>query len=89
MTKRSDDIAAALQAAGAIHAAKNPKVSNARRQTEFRERMEAEGFVQVTGWVRRDNAAAVASLIRLLREDPDLEPGPMRNTRTGRLRKLA
>lgn len=92
MTKQrrsSAEIAAFLRAAGAEHFAKNPRPKDAAaRQADFRQRMEEEGFVQVTGWVRRDQAAAVSALIRRLRDDPALEPGPVRNTRTGRIERI-
>ncbi|RWO96668.1 MAG: hypothetical protein EOQ98_21860 [Mesorhizobium sp.] len=85
MTKRSDEIAAALQEAGRVHAIKSP---SATRQRAFKKRMSDDGFVQVTGWVRSHQAADIAALMKRLKEDTDLEPGPMRNTRTGRLERV-
>lgn len=59
---------------------------SAARQREFRKRMEAEGYVQVTGWVPRDQAADVRDVMKRLCEG-DLEIGPLRSYSTGKLVK--
>ena len=58
------------------------------RQAEYRRRMELAGFVQVTGWVYRHQAASVKTLIHRLQEEADCEAGPLRNSATGRLARL-
>lgn len=58
------------------------------RQRDFRSRMEAAGFVQVSGWVHRDQQADTIQLLRRLKEDGGLRPGPVRITTTGKLAKL-
>lgn len=59
-----------------------------KRHAAFRERMVAAGFVQVSGWVHKEQAGAAAQLLRRLKEEPALLPGPVRDTRTGKLLKL-
>ena len=61
--------------------------SSADRQKEFRKRMEAEGYIQVTGWVPAAQASDVRILMKRLMTDADLEVGPLRNVRTGRLER--
>lgn len=67
-----------------------PVTNNSRRNRQrlYRERMEAEGYVQVSGWVHRDQAPDAVQLLRRLREDRALLPGPLRHSTTGRLQKL-
>ena len=55
------------------------------RQSAYRERMQEQGLVQVSGWVHRDQAAAVVDYLRLLKDNPGLKPGPLRNPVTGKL----
>ena len=55
------------------------------RQTAFRERMKAEGLVQVSGWVHPDQAPDVTKLMAILKKRDDLTTGPLRNPETGRL----
>lgn len=55
------------------------------RQAAFRERMKAEGLVQVSGWVHPHQAADVVALMATLRRRDDLTTGPFRNPETGRL----
>lgn len=55
------------------------------RQSAYRERMVAAGYVQVTGWVHRTQAPEVTNYLRALKERPDLQPGPLRNPITGKL----
>lgn len=64
------------------------KLSNAERQRAFKERMRATGFVQVTGWVRSDQAGDIAELMARLASDPDLEVGPLRSRASGKLARL-
>lgn len=58
------------------------------RQADYRRRMEAAGFVQVTGWVHTHQAASVTDLLAALRADINCEAGPMRDIITGRLTKV-
>lgn len=65
-----------------------PSVTNngsRNRQAAFRERMVKAGMVQVTGWVHSHQAADATQMLRRLKEDPELSPGPLRNPATGRL----
>ena len=55
------------------------------RQSAYRGRMQQAGLVQVSAWVHRDQAAAVVDYLRLLKDNPGLEPGPLRNPVTGKL----
>ena len=60
-----------------------------KRQADYRQRMTASGLVQVSGWVHAGQQQGDASiLLRRLRDDPDLRPGPLRHSRTGKLHKL-
>lgn len=65
------------------------KAKVAARQAAFRRRQEADGMVQVTGFVPGSVASEVQQLIRRLRADPALTVGPLRNVVTGKLDKLA
>lgn len=58
------------------------------RQAAFRERMVNAGYVQVTGWVHRDQVADATEMLRRLKESPGLLPGPLRNPATGKLVSL-
>lgn len=62
--------------------------SSAERQRAFRKRMAEFDRRPVNVIVPASMAGAIAALARRLCEDPDLEIGPLRNTRTGRLEKL-
>lgn len=64
------------------------KTANAARQRDFKDRMAAQGFTQVTGWVHEDQRADVIVLLHFLHANPDFMVGPARNTKTGRLHKL-
>jgi hypothetical protein len=68
----------------------NDTVTNttAQRATAFRKRMVEAGYVQVAGWVHRSQVAEVNQMLRRLREDKTLQPGPLRNPDTGRLVRL-
>lgn len=62
--------------------------TNAQRQAEFRKRMKAQGYVQVTGWVKANQASDVMILMKRLAESDELEIGPVRNVKTGKLQRL-
>ena len=64
------------------------RIKCADRQATYRQRMEALGMVQVSGWVHRTQAPEVVGLMQNLRINADLTVGPIRNTRTGKLQKL-
>ncbi len=59
------------------------KANAAKRQREFRARLEEQGLVSVTGFVPAHLAGDLRDIMRILCEDRDLEVGPFRNTRTG------
>lgn len=59
------------------------------RQAQYRARMQADGFVQVTGWVHKSQESEAMIYLKLLRINPSLQPGPLRNPATGRLVSLA
>lgn len=58
------------------------------RQAAFRARLAAEGKRPVNGIVHEHQMADVLLLMQMLRDNPDLEVGLVRNTRTGRYQKL-
>jgi hypothetical protein len=62
--------------------------SNRNRATAFRRRMADAGYVQVTGWVHRTQAADANQLLRRLKANPALQAGPLRNPETGKLVSL-
>jgi len=51
--------------------------------------MAKAGFVAVTIYVPRRLAATIAVMAKELCEDRHLEPGPLRNLRTGRYRQFS
>ena len=55
------------------------------RQAQYKARMYADGFVQVTGWVNSHQAADAILYLKLLRINPSLVPGPLRNPESGKL----
>jgi|EndMetStandDraft_3_1072993.scaffolds.fasta_scaffold415389_2 hypothetical protein len=59
--------------------------SSRNRQAAYRERMKAEGLIQVSGWINPEQAADLIELMNALRHRPDLTTGPLRNPSTGRL----
>lgn len=63
-------------------------LTSAERQRAFRERKLAEGLSALTVIAPKRHHAALAMLVKRLAEDPNLELGALRNTRTGRLEKL-
>lgn len=63
-------------------------LSSAERQREFKAKMAAAGFVQINGWLHRDQVGDVRTLLDMLKADPDLTPGPARSRCTGKLVKL-
>jgi hypothetical protein len=59
------------------------KANAAKRQREFRARLEEQGLVSVTGFVPAHLAGELRDIMRILCENPDLEVGTFRNTKTG------
>lgn len=59
--------------------------TSAERQAAFRRRMEADGYVQVTGWVPSNTASDIMEVMRRLRENSNLEVACFRDTLTGRM----
>lgn len=59
-----------------------------KRQAAFRARMKAEGLVQVTGWVHEHQASDAIQVLRRLKKNEDLTPGPLRNTVTNKFVSL-
>lgn len=66
----------------------NKKLANASRQRAYKDRMAAEGFVQVHGWVHNHQLADVVVLLHKLQSSPELMVGPARHELTGKLVKL-
>lgn len=63
--------------------------TSAERQRKFRARVYAEsGLRQVTLLVPEEHMAALKMVGQMLCEDRNLEPGPLRNVKTGRLVKV-
>lgn len=58
------------------------------RQADFRARMQAAGFVQVTGWVHRDQASDALTMLQRLRENRHLTPVSLRNSATNKFEGL-
>lgn len=63
-------------------------MTSAQRQRQFKARQEELGLVQCNVWVPAHTFADVQTLAQLLRDNPDLTVGPLRNQRTGKLRAL-
>lgn len=61
--------------------------TTAERQRSFNARMRAKGFVKISGWVHVHQAADAQIVLNNLRQDPELEVGPMKHTPSGKLRK--
>lgn len=61
--------------------------TNVERQRDFRVAMERQNMVVLTVFVRKDQMADIRAAINGLKEDVDLELGPYRNVRTGKLVK--
>ena len=55
------------------------------RQAQYKARMYADGYVQVTGWVNSHQSADAIEYLKLLRINPSLVPGPLRNPESGKL----
>ncbi|QCS36991.1 hypothetical protein [Tortoise microvirus 39] len=66
----------------------NMSKSNKERQAQYRAKLESLGQTNVTGIVNYTQVGDVLILLRRLRDNPDLEVGLIRNTRTGRYEKL-
>lgn len=60
--------------------------SNRERQRRFRARQAEANKVHVFGYVYRHQMAGLNELITALERDPDLQAGPAKSERTGRLR---
>jgi len=60
-------------------------MSTADRAKAFKARMQAQGLRQVNVWVPADKMGQLQMLAELLRGDSEIEVGPARNVRTGRL----
>lgn len=58
------------------------------RATAFRDRMKALGYVQVAGWVHRDQVPDTNQMLRRLKANKHLQPGPLRDPESGKLVKL-
>lgn len=58
---------------------------NRERQRAFREAMAARGFVQVNGWIHRDQLPEVSDLLRVLRTNRYLTVELVRDVTTGKL----
>lgn len=63
-------------------------MTNAERQAKFRARKAAQGLEQVNVLLPPAAHADLAMIARMMAENPDLEFGPLRDTRTGRLVKI-
>lgn len=59
--------------------------ANAERQKAFRERKIAIQQTHVHGYVHSHQLPGLMDMIRALEADPDLEVGPAKSSRTGRL----
>lgn len=59
------------------------KAATAKRQREFRARMEEQGLVQVTGFVPAELAADMRDVMRRLCEERGIEVHCFRKTETG------
>lgn len=59
---------------------------NRERQRRFRENKTQANKVHVFGYVHRHQMTGLNDLIRALEADPDLQAGPAKSERTGRLR---
>jgi hypothetical protein len=62
--------------------------TNTERQREYRKRRRAAGLVPVTGFVPAALSGEIMRLMQRLAENRDLELGPVRNVRTGRLERI-
>lgn len=61
--------------------------TTAERQQAYRDRAAAMGLVPVTVFVPREHASAFKVQAALLSGNRDLEPGALRNAKTGRVVK--
>lgn len=58
------------------------------RQRKFRENLAQNGLTTVTAIVPEHLMAEVQILCRMLRENPSLELGPVRDSATGKFRRI-
>lgn len=59
--------------------------SPAIRQAKRRQKLEGMGLVQIAGFVPASVASELKTAMKLLRENRNLEMGPLRDSATGRL----
>lgn len=62
-------------------------MTNAERQAKANRKRKASGLGKAQGWVHSHQVADIQMIMRMLRENPGLELGPLRDTRTGKLVK--
>lgn len=62
-------------------------VAGAQRQREYKKRLKESGLVVVSGFVHPHQRQAVVLLLSALRDSPWMMPGPLRDTRSGKLQK--
>lgn len=60
-------------------------MTNAERQARFRAKKLDQGFKTVSVLVPLDRFADFGVALQMLRDNPDLEIGTLRNTKTGKL----
>ena len=63
-------------------------VPSRERKAQYRRRMEAQGLVQVSGWVPVHAAPDFYVIAAALRQDRELGFGPLRHLETGHFRKF-
>lgn len=63
-------------------------MTSAERQRAFKKRMQEQGFAQVTAWVHESQVPDLMQLLAKLKENPDLVPGPVRNTLTNKFESI-
>lgn len=59
--------------------------TNAERQRRLRAARAERGIVPVTVWVSREHQSVFVRLALMLNENSDLEIGPLRDTKSGKL----
>lgn len=62
--------------------------SSAERQRAFKAKLAEQGLRQVFGYVHEHQLSDLLLLVARLRDNPDLQVGPVRNTATGRIERL-
>lgn len=79
---------AIISAAESQARADDKRRKTAARQAAFRKRLAHEGLEQISAWVHPHQVPELMSLLAWLRKYPGFEVGPVRETATGRLRKV-